>query len=151
MEYLIRSFEEGDIAQLIELCKQHAAYERVDYDVKDKAFLLHSALLSPTPALYCWVVVSDQMIVGYVTYTFDFSTWDAKYYLHLDCIFIKENFRSLGIGEVLIKRLIIIAKERDCINIQWQTPVFNTRAIKFYERIGANALDKKRFFIRVSS
>jgi hypothetical protein len=38
-----------------------------------------------------------------------------------------------------------IAREKNCVNIQWQTPVFNKRAIKFYNRIGATGKDKVRF------
>jgi hypothetical protein len=41
-----------------------------------------------------------------------------------------------GIGEIVFEKLKMIAKQNDCINIQWQTPVFNERAIKFYNRIG---------------
>jgi uncharacterized protein YneR len=42
-----------------------------------------------------------------------------------------------------------IAKEKGCVNVQWQTPVFNEKAIRFYERIGGKALDKKRFSIGI--
>ncbi len=34
-----------------------------------------------------------------------------------------------------------------CEGIQWQTPIFNTRAMKFYERLGATANDKRRFYL----
>ena len=86
-------------------------------------------------------------VAGYATFTFDFSTWDAKYYLHVDCIYIEEKFRRLGIGKAVMKRLVDVAKSNNCVNLQWQTPVFNKMAIRFYERIGGKSLDKKRFFI----
>ena len=147
MEYLIRDFQERDIDQLIILCTKHAAHEQADYDPKNKAALLKKALLSDSPCLRCWIVMAKNEVAGYATFTFDFSTWDAKYCLHVDCIYIEEKFRRLGIGKAVMKRLVDVAKSNNCVNLQWQTPVFNKMAIWFYERIGGKSLDKKRFFI----
>jgi GNAT superfamily N-acetyltransferase len=147
MEYLIRDFQEGDIDHLIILCTKHAAHEQSDYDPKDKAVRLKNAMLSDNPCLRCWMVMVKNEFAGYATFTFDFSTWDARYYLHLDCIYIEEKFRGLGIGKAVMERLVDVAKKNNCINLQWQTPVFNERAIRFYEHIGGKAHDKKRFFI----
>jgi GNAT superfamily N-acetyltransferase len=62
-------------------------------------------------------------------------------------LYLESEFRGQGIGEVVFEKLKEIAKQNDCINIQWQTPVFNERAIKFYNRIGGTGKDKVRFFI----
>ena len=149
MEYLIRDFQESDIDELIILCTKHATHEQSDYDPKDKdkAGRLKNALLSDNPYLRCWIVVVKNEYAGYATFTFDFSTWDARYYLHLDCIYLEEKFRGLGIGKAVMEKLVGEAKSNNCINLQWQTPVFNKMAIKFYERIGGTPRDKKRFFI----
>ncbi|WP_262410799.1 GNAT family N-acetyltransferase [Flavobacterium johnsoniae] len=61
------------------------------------------------------------------------------------CLFLEEEARSFGIGEVLIDKLKEIGIENNCVNIQWQTPQFNERAIKFYTRMGAKGKDKVRF------
>jgi GNAT superfamily N-acetyltransferase len=147
MEYLIREFQESDIDQLIILCAKHAAHEKSAYDPKDKAEHLKNALLSDNPCLQCWIVVVKDELAGYATFTFDFSTWDARYYLHLDCIYLEEKFRGLGIGKEIMNRLLAAARKKNCINLQWQTPVSNGPAIRFYEGITSNALDKKRFFL----
>jgi len=147
MEYLIRDFQEHDIDQLIILCTKHAAHEQSDYNPKDKAGRLKNALLSDDPCLRCWIVMIKNEFVGYATFTFDFSTWDARYYLHLDCIYLEKKFRGLGIGKEIMKRLLAAARKKNCINLQWQTPVSNESAIRFYGRVGGKALDKKRFFL----
>jgi len=147
MEYLIRDFQENDIDQLIILCAKHASHEQSAYDPEDKAEHLKSALLSDSPCLRCWIVMVKNKYAGYVTFTFDFSTWDARYYLHLDCIYLEEKFRGLGIGKAVMEKLVDEAKSNNCVNLQWQTPVFNKMAIKFYERIGGTPRDKKRFYI----
>ncbi len=140
-------FQESDIGQLIVLCAKHAAHEQSAYDRTDKEALFKNALLADNPSLHCWIVMVKNEFAGYATFTFDFSTWDARYYLHLDCIYLEEKFRGLGIGEEIMERLVDVAKNKNCVNLQWQTPVFNESAIRFYERIGGKAHDKKRFFI----
>ena len=149
MEYLIRDFQEDDIDDLIQLCAKHAAHELSDYDETGKAARLKNALLSSTPPLHCWIVEVNELIVGYATFTFDFSTWNACRYLHVDCIYIEDNFRGRGIGAVIMNRLKNVARENGCVNVQWQTPVFNKKAIRFYEKINARGLDKKRFYIDI--
>ena len=147
MEYLIRDFQERDIHQLVGLCANHASYEKSDYKRDNKEAFLKNALLEDNASLKCWIVIVQGEMAGYATFTFDFSTWEARYYLHLDCLYLEEKFRGFGIGEEIMRRLIVVARQKGCVNLQWQTPVFNEHAIRFYERIGGKALDKKRFCV----
>lgn len=147
MEYLIRPCEEKDLPRLVELCQKHAAHEQHPYDAEGKELLLSKALFSEKPSLYCLVVALGDEPQGYVSYTFDFSTWDARSFLHMDCLYLEPNIRSLGIGAIITDKLKAIARERACVNIQWQTPICNEGAIKFYYRIGATGKEKLRFFV----
>jgi GNAT superfamily N-acetyltransferase len=149
MEYRIRLCEERDLPVLIELCAKHAAYEQADYDAQNKEKLLKVALFGDKPQLYCLVAEADEDIVGYASFTFDYSTWSAASFLHLDCLFLDECYRGYGIGEAMILRIKEIAQAHGCINVQWQTPVFNERAIRFYKRIGGQSKDKVRFTMAV--
>lgn len=145
MEYSIRNCEIADLPKLVVLCQKHAEFEKADFSPEGKEEKLKEAIFSKNPKLFCLVVAAKETIVGYVSYTFDFSTWDAATFMYMDCLFLEEEARSFGIGEVLIEKLKEIATENNCINIQWQTPEFNTRAIKFYNRIDAKGKDKVRF------
>ena len=147
MEYTIRNCEISDLPKLIILCQKHAEFERADYDAEEKEEDLKEALFSKNPKLFCLVVATDNDIVGYVSYNFIYSTWSAGDFIHMDCLFLEENARSFGIGEVLINKLKEIGKKKNCVNMQWRTPEFNERAIKFYQRIGAKGKDKVCFFL----
>lgn len=147
MEYSIRNCEVTDLPKLIVLCQKHAEFERADYDSEGKEEGLKKALFSKEPKLFCLVVAVGNDIVGYVSYNFTYSTWSADDYLYMDCLFLEEEARSFGIGEVLINTLKEIGKEKNCVNMQWRTPQFNERAIKFYHRIGAKGKDKVCFFL----
>ncbi|MCD0469302.1 GNAT family N-acetyltransferase [Flavobacterium sp. JAS] len=145
MEYSIRNCEVSDLPKLVVLCQKHAEYEKAAYSPEGKEEGLKKALFDENPKLHCLVVATKETIVGYVSYTFDFSTWNAATFIYMDCLFLEEETRGLGIGEILIEKLKQIGTEKNCVNIQWQTPEFNERAIKFYNRIGGKGKDKVRF------
>jgi ribosomal protein S18 acetylase RimI-like enzyme len=147
MEYIIRECEEKDLTELVELCGKHAAFEQANYNSTGKEALLKNAIFSERPKLFCFIIQSKNKLQGYFSYTFDYSTWDAQIFLYLDCLYLEPEYRGLRIGEIVFEKLKEIAKQNDCINIQWQTPIFNERAIKFYNRIGGIGRDKMRFFI----
>ncbi|MBX2896489.1 MAG: GNAT family N-acetyltransferase [Cyclobacteriaceae bacterium] len=149
MEYLIREIKKTDLPRLIELCKSHADYEQTPYVVVEKANLLQSALFSGNKKLYCFVVEHHAQLIGYYSYTFDFSTWDAKPFMYLDCLYLEPEFRGMKIGEKIFESLKKIGALNNCANIQWLTPSFNERAIKFYKRMGGTGIDKIRFFVNL--
>jgi GNAT superfamily N-acetyltransferase len=149
MEYLIRKIEIPDLPRFTELCENHAAYEMSNYDTHGKVDALQRAIFSESQKLHCFVVEHDSKLVGYYTYTFDFSTWDARTFMHLDCLYLEPEYRGLKIGEQIFEDLKKIALNNGCVNIQWQTPDFNERAIKFYNKIGGKGKSKMRFSINL--
>lgn len=149
MEYIIRGCEEKDLPELVELCGKHSVFEQANYNSIGKETLLKKAIFSDKPKLFCSVIESNNKLQGYFSYTLDYSTWDAQIFLYLDCLYLEPEFRGLRIGEIVFDKLKVIAKLNDCINIQWQTPIFNDRAIKFYNHIGGTGKDKVRFFIDI--
>lgn len=145
MNYIIRNAEMLDLSQLVDLCEKHALFEKAEYHKTDKEKKLKYLIFSHKPVLYCLVVTVNEILVGYASYTFDYSTWDAQVFLYLDCLFLEHDFRNYGIGAAVFNKLKVIGQSNNCINIQWQTPVFNEGAIKFYNRIGSFPKEKLRF------
>lgn len=148
MNYQIRKAIASDINEIILLCAEHAEYEQANYSAEGKAEKLAAFLFGEKPRLFCLIAEIEGKIVGYSTYMLEFSTWDAGFYVHLDCLFLREFARGFGIGEALMKEVAAQAKAHDCEIIQWQTPVFNEKAIKFYYRIGGTSKEKIRFYLK---
>ncbi|WP_306641311.1 GNAT family N-acetyltransferase [Sanyastnella coralliicola] len=144
----IRPAQPQDLSALIELCELHAIYEEADYDRNGKAEALKKHLFSDNPTLFCVVVEQENELIGYCSYMKQFSTWDAGFYVYMDCLFLKEGTRSQGIGAQLIAHVKKEARSLGCDLIQWQTPDFNTRAIKFYDREGATRKTKERCYLQ---
>ncbi|MCZ8023436.1 MAG: GNAT family N-acetyltransferase [Bacteroidota bacterium] len=150
MEYIIRECAEKDLPKIVELCSKHSEFEKAKYDPTGKVTLLKKALFSERPKLFCSVIESSKKLQGYFSYTFDYSTWDAQTFLYLDCLYLEPEFRGQRIGKIVFENLREIAKQNECVNIQWQTPIFNERAINFYNRIGGTGKEKVRFFIDIN-
>ncbi|MDO7173716.1 GNAT family N-acetyltransferase [Mariniflexile sp. AS56] len=141
----IRFAKERDIKDIIKLCALHAAFEGAAFNISNKEELLSKYLFSGSDVLKCLVVEEGSQIVGYATFMKQFSTWDAQFYIYLDCLFFKKEMRGKGLGTKLMNKIKSHAKTENCHSIQWQTPNFNIKAIQFYQKIGAMSKTKERF------
>ena len=149
MNYEIRPVEFGDLDQLVNLCAEHATYEGCDYSKRGKKEVLQKLLLSKHSTLKCLVVASGNALIGYATFVKQISTWDATNYVYMDCLYLKDDYRGFGLGKELLVSIKTYAYNNGCCEIQWQTPIDNNRAIKFYKRQGAEMKTKSRFFLNV--
>ena len=147
---IIRNAIQKDVPAIIDLCQAHAAFEKADFDTTNKVELLSAHLFHPDGLVKCLVVEFENDIAGYATYMRQFSTWDAEFYIYLDCLYLKEKYRGQGLGKQLMQRIKADAKALNCNMIQWQTPDFNEKAIRFYQKLGAISKSKERFFWLVS-
>lgn len=140
---MIRPARPDDLSALVELTIEHAAFERQPLPLEaDRAARLNDALFGPKPRLAAWVATVEDTVVGYATYTKDFSTWHAREFAYLDCLYVRAPYRGLGLGKRLMHA---IAKESGCKWIEWQTPDWNEDAARFYHSLGASESAKRRF------
>ncbi|MGW2277810.1 N-acetyltransferase family protein [Streptomyces sp. NPDC001770] len=144
---LIRPATEADLPAIADLCAAHAAFERAGDVPADLAGRLKPVLFSAHPRAWCLVVDHGDELIGYATCSREFSTWQATDYVHLDCLFVTEQYRGEGWGNALLRAVRNAAATRGAAQVQWQTPDWNTDAIRFYRRMGARAQPKVRFHL----
>jgi len=135
-----------DMPKVVELCQAHAAYEKASYSIEGKTEQLVKHFFDTPAIAYCLLVEIDEQIVGYATFMKQFSTWDAAFYLYLDCLYFESAARGKGLGKSVMEHIWAFAKAENCFQIQWQTPDFNEQAIGFYKKLGAINKTKERFF-----
>ena len=150
MSEFLRPFETRDLDELVRLCQEHAEYERAPWVERDDRVLALESLLRAEDA-WCWVIESGASnevkaeLGGFATVFLERSTWDAGRFLHLDCLYLRPAYRGRGIGQRLMAEAAKTAHELGAISLQWQTPVWNEGAARFYRRLGASAAEKLRF------
>ena len=146
---IIRPLKKSEMDDLIQLCHAHAIFEGSEYNSEGKAKKLAAFIFEENPVLKCLVAEVQGQLLGYITFTKEFSTWSAKYFYHMDCLYLKEETRKLGLGKKLMHAMVEEAKQNNIDHIQWQTPESNQNAIDFYHHIGASSKPKQRFFLEL--
>jgi ribosomal protein S18 acetylase RimI-like enzyme len=129
---LIRAVRPADLPELVRLCAEHAAYERADPPAPGLAARLATAFAGPDR----WGLVADaDGLVGYATVSREYDL-DLGWYAHMDCLYLDGAWRDRGIGARLLAAVRAGAAERGLRTVRWQTPDWNTDAIRFYDRRG---------------
>ena len=142
----VRNIRREDLPVLLTFCKAHARLEQTTFDPASKLERWSQSLLDPELGIHCWMLEFEGQLIGYASLMRQFSTWDADFYLYLDCLYVEANFRGRGFGAEVMQVIKDYAQKWNYPVIQWQTPSFNHGAIAFYKRLGAESKTKERFF-----
>jgi GNAT superfamily N-acetyltransferase len=145
---IIRNAKKRDLEAIKTLIKAHAKFEKASA-LSDNNLNRLSNYIFNSKTIKCLVVELNYEIVGYATFMKQFSTWDANYYIYLDCLYLNEKTRGKGIGKQIMEDIKTYAKSFNCPIIQWQTPSFNRKAIEFYKKLGAEYKTKERFYWKI--
>lgn len=140
----VRPATPEDVPQILAFIRGLAAYEREpDAVTATEAGLLEHGF-GPNPFYFCLIAEHDNQPAGFAFYFFNYSTWVGRPGLYLEDLFVEPQFRGLGIGKALLKRVAAIAVEKGCPRLQWEVLDWNTPAIDFYRAMGAEFLDAWR-------
>ncbi len=135
----VREAKIKDMPQVLELIKELAIFEKEPDAVEVTVQDLEREGFGGNPLFTCFVAELNDEIVGAALVYYRFSTWKGRT-LHLEDLIVKEAKRGNGIGEALYKKVMQFAFDRGLKRVAWDVLDWNTGAIRFYERSGANVL-----------
>jgi len=138
------AISEQELAAIRPLVQAHIEYERSDAALPAD-WEARAGRLVDAGRLTILVAHDGEEAVGYASIATEVETWTASSFAHLDCLFISDGYRGAGIGRVLFGAVAAEARRQGLSELQWQTPHWNSGAIRFYEGLGATSKDKKRF------
>jgi GNAT superfamily N-acetyltransferase len=137
-----------DCRSIRPLVEAHVEYEKSEATVP--ADWVHKvAPFVASGELVIFVARRGSDVVGYASVTTELSTWTGDVLAHLECLFVAEPHRGAGLGRLLIEAAAEEARTRGLRELRWQTPSWNTSAIRFYDRLGATRETKERFALRL--
>lgn len=131
----IREGKKEDIAQVFELIKELAVFEKLEHEVENNIEGLLADGFGKNPLFGFIVAENHEKIIGLSLYYFRYSTWKRKR-LYLEDIIVNEAFRGNGIGKKLFEATIEKAKQLHCSGLQLQVLNWNQPAIDFYKGFG---------------
>lgn len=136
----------SDVPAIHAMVRELAEYEHLLGAVEATEADLAAALFGPRPVAEALVATLDGRPVGFALFFHNYSTFVGRPGIYLEDLFVRPSSRGHGVGKALMLRVIETAKERRCGRVEWSVLKWNTPAIRFYESIGAKAMDEWQLF-----
>lgn len=136
MEPTIRRAEARDVPRMLELVRELAIFEKEpDAVTVTKEAMLEDGF-GKHPVWFGWVAEDGTGLVGMALCYDRYSTWKGRC-LYLEDIVVTASARGRGIGERLFRRCVQHGVDQGYQWMRWQVLDWNTDAIRFYRRLGA--------------
>lgn len=137
MKITVRKATEVDFPDLLCMIKELAEFEREPEKVTNSVTLMNEE----KEYFNCFIAEKeDGELIGMAIYFFAYYTWVGKS-LYLEDIFVREQYRGHKIGTNLLKKIFEVAREENCKRVRWQVLNWNSSAINFYRKSGAEIND----------
>lgn len=139
---VLRPATRTDIPLILDLIHGLAEYEREPDAVEATEELLGQQLFGEHPGAEVVIAEVDGLGAGFALFFHNFSTWRGRRGLYLEDLFVRPQFRGLGLGRALMIHLAKLAVQRDCARFEWSVLDWNSPAIDFYRSLGAVGMDE---------
>ena len=141
-EILLRSATRADVPVILQLIRGLADYERLAHECVATEAALAETLFGAKPQAEVVLAFAGDRPAGFALFFSNYSTFLARHGIYLEDLFVFPEFRGRGIGKRLLQHLAALAVDRKCGRLEWSVLDWNQDAIRFYESLGAKAMDE---------
>jgi GNAT superfamily N-acetyltransferase len=143
---VLRFATDDDAGLILDFIRQLADYEKMTHEVVTDEDQLRQSLFGERRVAEVVIATFEGEPAGFALFFHNFSTFLGRSGIYLEDLFVIPKLRGHGIGQILLSHLAKIAVERGCRRFEWWVLDWNTDAIRFYERLGAQAMDEWTVF-----
>lgn len=136
-QIIVRQGRENDSNLIYRLILELAKDQNQTEYVKTNEGEIKKAISGQQAKMGVLVAELNSQIVGYLSFTWNYSIWNAKEFMALDDLFVNGQFRGMGIGKNLMEKAKELCINRNASVIKWEVEMNNDKAIRFYRRLGA--------------
>jgi GNAT superfamily N-acetyltransferase len=137
----VRPAEKRDVGVIMGFIKELAEYEGLAHEVIADEASLERFLFGEHPVAEALIAEFQTTPIGFALYFATFSTFVGRPGLYLEDLYVRPNMRGKGVGTLLLQHVARLARERGCGRLEWSVLNWNKPAIRFYEALGARAMD----------
>ena len=137
----VRPAERRDVAVILGFIRELAEYEHLTHEVVADEGALERCLFGERPVVEAIIAECESAAVGFALFFPTFSTFLGRPGLYLEDIYVRPEMRGKGFGRLLFDHVARLAVQRGCGRLEWAVLDWNEPAIRFYERLGARAMD----------
>jgi GNAT superfamily N-acetyltransferase len=136
----IRQAAVDDVPLLLRMIGELAEFERIPHEVSASEDIVRESLFGADPAAEALLAECDGKPAGFAIHFRNYSTFVGKPGLYIEDLYVRPEYRGLGVGKALFLRCARIAQERDLGRVEFAVLEWNP-AREFYEHFGARAMD----------
>lgn len=138
----IRVATEHDVPLILHLIHELAEFEQLSHEVTATEASLREQLFGARPYAEVLIASVEGQSVGFALFFHNYSTFLAKPGIYLEDLYVRETWRSRGVGTALLQAVRQLAVARGCGRYEWSVLNWNRRAIDFYEKMGAKPMSE---------
>ena len=142
----IREVGEQDIPAILRMMRDFAAFEDLEQYFEATEETLRDALFGGGAVAEALMAESAGAPTGYAIFFPYFASFRGQKGYYLEDLYVDPAFRGRGVGEGLLRRIAAKGHERGFQRIDFQVLEWNTAAIRFYGKLGAERDDTERHF-----
>lgn len=142
MALAVRPAVAADLPLIAEVIRALAEYEKLAGEVRFEEAVLGEKLFGPRPYAEVLIGEVDGDAQGFALFFHNFSTFEGRPGIYLEDLFVRRAARGRGLGKALLAELARIAVARDCARLEWAVLDWNAPSIRFYQALGARAMDE---------
>lgn len=146
MNFRIETASEKDIPVIIELMREFAEYEYLLEYLEITERKLYEAMFGERGFVKCLIASDDEKPVAYALFYLNFASFRGQIGIYLEDIYITENYREHGLGEMMLRQIARIGKAGGAVRMDFQVLDWNAPAINFYKKHGACVDEAERHF-----
>lgn len=135
-DIIIRKAESSDMKAVLGLIRELAHFEKCAEQVQVSEKLLEHDGFGEKPAFHCLLACRGQDVLGFCLSWYRYSTWRGRM-LYIEDLYIREEFRRMGLGKSLLDTAIGIARDEGISFVHLQVLTWNEPAIRFYRKYNA--------------
>ena len=136
----IRDIDPQGVALLLDMIMELAEYEKLTHQVKVDAAAMTQALFGKNQVARALLLFHNDRPAGYCIYFYNFSTFWGRPGIYVEDIYVKPDFRRLGLGRAVFQLLGRRAREEGCARLEFAVLDWNEPALRFYESLGAETM-----------
>ena len=128
---------EKDVPLILSFIRELAEFEKESSRVIATEEILRTTMFGPHPYAEAAIGYAGTEPAAFAIYFFSYSSFSGLPSLYLEDIFVRANFRGLGVGKQILAYLAQRAGEHNCGRMEWSVLNWNQAAIGFYKNLGA--------------
>jgi GNAT superfamily N-acetyltransferase len=107
---------------------------------------LANGMLAEDSGVQLVVATHQGRVAGLATISLLYPAPEQRAQLFMKDLFVCRSWRGGGVGAKIMEFLASYAVSKNCVRFDWTTEKTNTRAMAFYEHLGAKPVQEKVYY-----